>query len=109
MRISTTLRLSSFPEKAAPPGVCWTVGDFFLKWLLTNTTGSRANNILEVGDLSEAEALTYLRDYKKLSEEQAKEIISISGGHFLYLIKCVNMFNNGASFEGKSLHRVSLF
>ncbi len=70
---------------------------------LGNSSWSRAATPIEVGDLTEAQSIEFLKK-RGVDENIAKDIYSVTGGRIRLLQKC----ELWKSFEGKSLFKFKL-
>ncbi|CAF1606538.1 unnamed protein product [Adineta ricciae] len=59
---------------------------------------TRASSFIEIGDLNEKEAMTYLTEKRSLSKDMAKQIYDLYGGRFKSLQNAATKIESGISF-----------
>lgn len=69
-----------------------------IKWL-ENSSWSRNGDIIEIGDVSEREALEYLK-IRNISTEQAEKIYKLVGGRMIHLKNFGDIYCRTGSFDG---------
>jgi hypothetical protein len=64
-----------------------------------NSSWSRQGHIIEIGDVSEEEALQYLK-LRKIDEEQAAQIYELVGGRMEHLKPIADDIKKNGTLEG---------
>jgi hypothetical protein len=70
--------------------------------ILANSAWSRAETVIEIGDLSEDESIKYLTEKHKINKLNAKKIYELVGGRIIDLKDVADKFTSGLKFEGRN-------
>lgn len=62
---------------------------------------TRASSFIEIPDLTEKEAMTYLTDRRNLSDDMAKKIYALFGGRLKSLQNVATKIESGVSFDSR--------
>ena len=68
---------------------------------LARSAWSRADDSIEIGDLTNEESLNYLIEKHGINKVEAKKLYELVGGHIIDLDYVANKIQNGTSLDGR--------